>query len=88
MATAELEARVRDEGETAVIELSGDIDRDADGHGHACDRNGNNHADGNRHAAIAPASAASATRITLLRSAPVGALRPTSATTAAVKRAI
>ena len=30
MATAELEARVRDEGETAVIELSGDIDRDAE----------------------------------------------------------
>jgi anti-anti-sigma factor len=30
MATAELEARVRDEGERAVIELSGDIDRDAE----------------------------------------------------------
>jgi anti-anti-sigma factor len=30
MATAELEARVRDEGETAVIELAGDIDRDAE----------------------------------------------------------
>ena len=30
MATAELEARVRDEGGTAVIELTGDIDRDAE----------------------------------------------------------
>jgi anti-anti-sigma factor len=30
MATAELEASVRDEGETAVIELTGDIDRDAE----------------------------------------------------------
>jgi anti-sigma B factor antagonist len=30
MATAELEARVRDEGERAVIELTGDIDRDAE----------------------------------------------------------
>ena len=30
MATAELEARVRDEGGTAVIELSGDVDRDAE----------------------------------------------------------
>jgi anti-anti-sigma factor len=30
MATAELEARVRDEGGTAVIELAGDIDRDAE----------------------------------------------------------
>jgi hypothetical protein len=30
MATAELEAHVRDEGETAVIELTGDIDRDAE----------------------------------------------------------
>jgi anti-anti-sigma factor len=30
MATAELEARVRDEEGTAVIELAGDIDRDAE----------------------------------------------------------
>jgi anti-anti-sigma factor len=30
MATAELEARVRDEGGTAVIELTGDIDRNAE----------------------------------------------------------
>jgi anti-anti-sigma factor len=30
MATAELEARVRDEGGTAVIELAGDIDREAE----------------------------------------------------------
>jgi anti-anti-sigma factor len=30
MATAELEARVRDEGDAAVIELTGDIDRDAE----------------------------------------------------------
>jgi anti-anti-sigma factor len=30
MATAELEARVRDEGGQAVIELAGDIDRDAE----------------------------------------------------------
>ena len=30
MATVELEARVRDEGSTAVIELSGDVDRDAE----------------------------------------------------------
>ncbi len=30
MATAELEARVRDEGGTAVIELTGDIDREAE----------------------------------------------------------
>jgi anti-anti-sigma factor len=30
MATAELEARVRDEGSTAVIELTGDVDRDAE----------------------------------------------------------
>jgi anti-anti-sigma factor len=30
MATAQLEARVRDEGGTAVIELAGDIDRDAE----------------------------------------------------------
>ena len=30
MATAELEARVHDEGGTAVIELTGDIDRDAE----------------------------------------------------------
>src|SRR5215213_3442977 len=30
MPTVELEARVRDEGERAVIELAGDIDRDAE----------------------------------------------------------
>ena len=30
MATAELEARVRDEAGTAVIELAGDVDRDAE----------------------------------------------------------
>jgi anti-anti-sigma factor len=30
MATAELEARVRTEGSTAVIELTGDIDRNAE----------------------------------------------------------
>ena len=30
MATAELEARVRDEGGTAVIELHGDVDREAE----------------------------------------------------------
>ena len=30
MATAELEARVHDEAGTAVIELTGDVDRDAE----------------------------------------------------------